>query len=147
MTYESSVLNLAKSWTSWQCAHWLWPLKSSGVWSSVSSLVSRSTRICMLSAFLVSADPPLCIGQGDDRLLVAFEGRSCCAVVNTECSTLIKLYLSACASVVWALMATLFKAGDVGSKLLRHHHYHLCARQPLTSVTRVSAWLIVLRVL
>lgn len=48
-------------------------------------------------------------------------------MVKRDISTLVKLCLLPCASIIWDSLAMLFKTGCVGSKELWRHHYRIYA--------------------
>ena len=57
----------------------------------------------------------------------SFLGKELLGRGKTWCSTLVKLCLSVCVSVVWSSLVALFMTGDVGGEELRHNHYRLYA--------------------
>jgi hypothetical protein len=57
----------------------------------------------------------------------SFLGKELLGHGKTWCSTLVKLRLSICVSVIWASLVTLFMASGVGGEGLWHHHCRLYA--------------------
>jgi hypothetical protein len=115
LLYVARPKDYRKLWTSWWFTPWLRPPSL--------RLVVRVCA-CMFVHPLCSGRPPPFYRPRLGAAGSSFPRKELLLHGKTGRSTMVKLHLSVCTSVVWASLVVLFMTG--GEKL-RHQHYRLCA--------------------